>query len=190
MANPTWVNVLDYHATARGDAKNTFTSYQDVAGTAATKPLPKSAANELKIGTKVVIEAWGEFSTTGTPTLQIGAIYNATTGAAGGTALAQSAQITTGSAAASWPWHYRAGGTVTAVGTSGVLYIHGILDLGTSLTAIAASPAPVTAAARSVTVDTTVAANWGIGATWGTSSASNSITVDTFNIQIMNQGKT
>ena len=190
MGNNTWDNVLDPHLQARGDAKNTFTSYQDVAGTAATKPLPMSYANELKVGSKVLIAAAGEFSTTGTPTLQIGAIYGATASAAGGVALAQSAAITTGSGAAAWPWYYSAWGIVTAVGTSGVLYVHGTLILGTSLTAVSVSPCPVTAAARSNTIDTTLAKSWGLGATWGTSSASNSITVDVFNVQILNQGKT
>lgn len=190
MANNTWKNLLDPHPVARGDAKNTFTAYQDVAGTAATKPLPQTAAYELKAGTRVEIEAWGEFSTTATPTLQIGAIYNATTGAAGGTALAQSGAVTTASGAAAFPWHYHVGGVVTTVGTSGVIYIHGVLDLGTSLTAFAASACPVTAAARSVTIDTTIAAKWGLGATWGTSSASNGITVDVFNVTVLNQGKT
>ena len=186
MGNNTWDNTLDPHATARGAAKNTFTTYQDVS----PLPLPSSYANELKLGTKVVIEASGEFSTTATPTLQIGAIFNATAGAAGGTAIAQSAAITTGTGAASWPWHYRYQGLITAVGTSGVLYGSGILDLGTSLTALSSSPCPVTAAARSITVNTTVAALWGIGAAWSASSASNSITVDDFRVQIMNQGKT
>lgn len=186
MGNNTWDNVLDPHPIARGSAKNTFTSYQDVSPT----PLPQSYANELKIGTKILLEAIGEFSTTGTPTLSIGFIFGATAGAAGGTAVGQSGAITTGSAAAAWPWHIRYQGVVTAVGTSGVLYGSGILDLGTSLTAFTPSAGPTTAAARSVTIDTTVAKLWGVGAAWGASSASNSITVDVFNVQILNQGKT
>jgi hypothetical protein len=101
-----------------------------------------------------------------------------------------SGTITTGSGAAAWPWHLRWNGIVTTVGSSGVLYGHGILDLGTSLTAWSPSSVPVTAAARSVAVDTTAAKSWGIAATWGTSSASNSITVDLLNVQILNQGKT
>jgi hypothetical protein len=190
MGNNTWDNLLDPHAIARGTAKNTFTAYQEVYGTAASAPLPQTAANELKVGSVVDIEAWGEFSTTLTPTLQIGAIYNATAGAAGGTALAQSAAITTGSGAASWPWHYHACGRVTAVGTSGVLYIQGNLDLGTSLSAFSNNVAPVTAAARSVTIDTTIAARWGIGAAFSASAAANQIIVDNALFRVVNQGKT
>lgn len=186
MGNNTWDNVLDPHPIARGTAKNTFTAYQDVSPLA----LPSTYANELKLGTKIIVEAVGEFSTTATPTLQIGGIYGATAGAAGGVAFGQSALITTGSGAAAWMWHYKWSGLVTAIGATGVLYGSGVLDLGTSLTAIASSPCPVTAAARSATIDTTVAKLWGLGAAWGTSSASNSITVDCFNVMILNQGKT
>ena len=186
MGNNTWDNALDPHPNARGSAKNTFTTFQDVS----PLPLPASYANELKVGSKVILEAIGEFSTTGTPTLSIGFIYGATAGAAGGTTVAQTAAITTGSGAAAWPWHARWQGIVTAVGATGVIYGSGILDLGTSLTAFTPAAMPTTAAARSVTVDTTTAKLWGVGAAWGTSSASNSITVDMFNVQILNQGKT
>lgn len=189
MGNTTWQQVLDPFKRARGTAKNTFTSFQDVYGVASDLgSLPISQPSDLKLGTKIQVEAFGEFSTTVTPTLQIGGIYGATPAAAGGVAFAQSAAITTGSGAAAWPWHFNAWGIITTVGTSGVLYIHGILDLGTSLTAISSSPCPVTAAARSVTIDTTVSKLWGLGAAWGTSSASNSITVDGFRVEIMTQG--
>lgn len=180
MGNNTWDNLLDPHPVARGTAKNTFTAIQDISPT----PLPQSYANELKLGSKVIVEAYGEFSTTGTPTLAIGVYYGAVA------QVWNSGTITTGSGAAAWAWHLRWNGIVTTVGASGVMYGHGILDLGTSLTAFASSAVPVTAAARSVTIDTTLAKSWGIAGTWGTSSASNSITVDILNIQIVNQGKT
>jgi hypothetical protein len=189
MGNNTWQQVLDPFPKSLGTAKTTFTSYQDVAGIASDQSsLPASLPGDLKRGTKIQVEAFGEFSTTGTPTLQIGGIYGATPGAAGGTAFAQSAAITTGSAAAAWSWHYNAWGLITQVGSSGTLVSMGILDLGTSLTAFASSAAPVTAAARTVTVDTTTQKLWGLGAAWGTSSASNSITVYGFRVEIMNQG--
>jgi hypothetical protein len=186
MGNNTWDNLLDPYPVARGAAKNTFTAYQDVS----PLPLPASYANELKLGTKVVIEACGEYSCNTGVTLQIGAIHGATAGQAGGVAIAQSAVITTGTTPVAWSWHYRYQGLITAVGVSGVLYGQAVLDLGTSLTALSSSPCPVTAAARSATIDTTVFKLWGVGATWGTSAAANTITVDDFRVQIMNQGKT
>lgn len=188
MGNNSWVNLLDPFPTARGTAVNTFTTARDVSPT----PLPYVQGYELKLGTAIELEAWGEFSTTGTPTLQLGFLFGVASGAvaSGGVTIAASAAITTGSAAAAWPWHMRYGGTVTAVGTSGVLYGSGILDLGTSLTAFAVSAIPVTAAARSVTIDTTVQKTFGVLAAFGTSSASNQVIVDRFNAKIGNQGKT
>src|SRR4051812_27037946 len=180
MGNNTWDNVLDPHPTARGSAKNTFTAIQDISPT----PLPQTYANELKLGTKVDIHASGEFSTTGTPTLAIGVYYGAVA------QVWNSGTITTGTGAAAWGWHLDWWGVCTAVGTSGVLYGHGYLTLGTSLMAFAVSAIPVTAAARSVTVDTTVAKSWGVAGTWGTSSASNQVICDVLNVKVLNQGKT
>jgi hypothetical protein len=191
MGNNTWQQVLDPFPKSLGTAKNNFTAYQDVAGVAADlSSLPSSMPGDLKRGTKLQIEAFGEFSTTLTPTLQIGGIYGAVPGAAGGTAFAQSGLITTASGAAAFAWHYNAWGIITQVGSSGTLYITGILDLGTSLTALASSWCPITAAARTVTIDTTTQKLWGLGATWGTASTSNTITVAGFRVEVMNQGLT
>lgn len=190
MANNTWDNVLDPHPIARSAAKNTFTTYQDVAGST-TNPLPETGPFELKIGTRFEIEARGEFSGSGTPTVQVGAIYGATPGAAGGVALAQSGVITPVTGAAAWPWHYNISGIVTAAGSAGTLYCQGILDLGTALTTMASSWCPITAAARAVTgIDTTLLKMWGLGWAFGTSSVSNQVIVDVFTVHILNQGKT
>lgn len=186
MPNLTYENLIDPHPITRGAAANTFTTFRDVS----PLPLPALLANELKIGSKVELEAFGEFSTTLTPTLQIGFIYGATAGAAGGVTLAASGAITTASTVTAVPWHAKWVGTVTAVGSAGVIYGSGILDLGTSLTAFASSAMPVTAAARSVAIDTTTAKLFGVGAAWGTSNALNTITVDIFTAKIINQGKT
>lgn len=184
--NSTWSNLLDPFPIARGAAVNTFTTFRDVSPT----PLVASMAGQLVVGTKVNLEAWGEYTCTTGITIQLGFIYNATAGAAGGTTLAASGVITTGTTPTAWPWHLKWAGIVTAIGSSGVIYGQGILDLGTSLTAWASSPLPVTAAARSVTIDTTVPRPlWGVGCAMGTS-GSNGPTVDVFNVEIVNQGKT
>lgn len=194
MGNNTWDNTLDPFPNARGTAKNTFTTLQDVAGVASTPgSLPTTYANELKLGTKVEWEAWGEFSTTATPTLQLGPLYNAVAGAAGGTTLALTSAITTASGAAAFPWHAKWAGIITAIGLAGAnstIYGSGILELGTALTTLSLNPLPVTAAARSVSIDTTIKALWGVGAAYSASSASNQVIVDIFNIKIINQGKT
>ena len=62
----------------------------------------------------------------------------------------------------------------------------GTLTLGTSLTAYAQSPIPITLALRTVAIDTTIARGIGVCATWGTSSASNSIKVYKHNLLVKN----
>lgn len=187
MGNSTWHNALDPFPVARGAAKNTFTTWQDVS----PLPLPATYANELKVGTKIELEAWGEITGSGTPTLQLGFIYGAAAGAAGGTIIAASGVITLATTAAAWPFHMQWGGIVTAVGSAAVIYGSGILDLPTSLIAFASSAIPITAAARSVgSLDTTAMKLWGVGAAFGTSAAGNQVIVDVFNATAVNQGKT
>jgi hypothetical protein len=157
---------------AIGAAFSTFTTRQDVSA----QPLPVIAAQKLRPGSHLEIDACGEFSTTGTPTLSIG-IYLGTAAAAITTVIAESAAITTGTGAAAWPWHLHWEGVVTAVGTAGSLTGLGILDLGTSLTAMSPAAIPTTQALRTVAIDTTIARAIGVCATWGTSSASNAIKV-------------
>jgi len=158
---------------AIGNAYTTFTTRQDVS----PLPLPVIPAGKLRPGSQLEFDARGEFSTTGTPTLAVG-LYLGTQVPAITTVIAESSAITTGSGAAAWPWEMHWEDLVTAIGTSGSMTGHGYLKLGTSLTAYAAdAPIPTTAGARVVAIDTTIARAIGVCATWGTSSASNSIKV-------------
>lgn len=190
MGNNTWQNLSDPHPTARGAAANTFTSAKDVS----PAPLPVTYANELKVGTRVELEAWGEYTSSATPTLQLGFAYGITSPGgllSTGVTIAANALTANVGTPAAWPWHMHYGGIVTAVGSAGVIYGSGILDLGSSLTAM--NPGiciPVTAAARSVTIDTTVVKAWSVFAQWGASAAGNQVITDVFNVQILNQGKT
>lgn len=188
MGNNTWVNVMDPQPNARGAAFNTFTTAKCVSPT----PLAVTYANELKVGTKLQLEAVGEFSTTGTPTMRLGFAYGMTAGGllSTGVALAASDLVATGSGAVAWAWHLNYWGIVTAVGATGTIYGSGTLDLASSLIAMATKPIPITAAARSVTIDTTVMKTWGVFAEFGTSSVSNQTIVDCFIAKIENQGKT
>lgn len=149
--------------------------------------------NEMRVGTKIELEAWGELSTTGAPTFRLGFAYGITTPGgllSTGIELCGSALTATGSGAAAWPWHLNYGGIITAVGTAGVIYGSGVLDLGSSLTAVGATAVPVTAAARSKAIDTTVQKALSVFAEWGTSAAGNQVIVDVFTVKIVNQGKT
>lgn len=167
--------------TAAGASFGTFTAKQDVS----PQPLPVVQAGQLRPGSKLWIKAVGEFSTTGTPTLALG-FYIGTAGAAITTDIALSSVITTGSGAAAWSWDLEWTGVCTAVGTAGTVVGSGILQLGTSLTAIAASPIPITQALRTVTWDTTIARAIGVSATWGTSSASNTVKTNALSVMLLN----
>lgn len=183
MGNNTWSNLLDPHATARGAAKASFTTFADISPT----PLAVSYANELKVGTKVEVEAWGEYSSLTGAALQLGVWYGAVTSAW------TMAAFTTGTTPAAWAWHLNSWFTVTAVSaTAGTIDGMGICDIGLSLTAFNAGQAfPATAAARILnTLDTTAMKQWGVGAAWGASSASNTITCYGMAVKILNQGKT
>jgi hypothetical protein len=87
-------------------------------------------------------------------------------------------------------FHLHYGGVVTAIGATGSIYGSGIVDMATSLTAMSNIPFPITVALRTVAIDTTIKASWGVGAVYGASSASNTITVGRFDVTVNNQGKT
>jgi hypothetical protein len=161
-----------------GAAFNTFTTFQDVSPTPAIL-LPQQS---LEAGMELYLEAWGEFSNTATPTLSLGFWFNTAS-----TVLAQSAAITTTTSAVSWPWHIRWRGRlrVTTPSTAGSFNGQGSIDLGTSLTAMTSQFMPATAAARTVTVDTTGARAVGVGAAWGASSASNTLKVNLLSVLLI-----
>jgi hypothetical protein len=191
MGNSSWSNLLDPFPVARGTAANTFTTAKDISP---GPDLPVAYGNEFRKGTKVILEAWGEYSTTGTPTFQLGFAYGITSLGgllSTGITIAANTLAATTTTAAAWPWHMRYGGIITAVGTSGTLYGSGILDLATSLVIFGAGiPIPATAAARSIVFNTTVQESLSVFAQWGTSSVSNQVIVDNFVAKITNQGKT
>jgi hypothetical protein len=97
-------------------------------------------------------------------------------GGVAGTALAATTAITTGSGVTNVPWRMEWQGIVRSVGASGTIMGAGEVHLGTSVSAWTSYPLPQTAMAA-VTIDTTTAKNVTVGAQWGTSSASNTLTV-------------
>lgn len=168
--------------TAVGASFGTFTARQDVS----PQPLPVIPAGKLRLGSKLKIEAEGEFSTTGTPTLVLG-FYIGTRAAAITVALAESSAITTGSGAAAWPWRMEYRCVVTGtLGTAATLRGNGDLELGTSLTALNTVPIPISQALRSVSIDTTIERAIGVCATWSASSASNTVTTLNHSVMILN----
>lgn len=177
MADVYYTSPVPPFHTAVGAFFNTFTTFQDISPT----PRPAIYGNALRAGSKLEVEAWGVFSNTATPTLALGFYF--------GTAavvLAQSAAITTTTGATLWQWHLKYCGVVVAPGTAGSIVGQGIIDLGTSLTAMTTAPIPVTDAARTVAIDTTVNKEIGVGAAWGASSASNTIKTNDLRVLVLN----
>lgn len=152
---------------AAASAYNTSVTLTDVS------PLPNITlpANFLDMGTRIEIDAYGTFSNTSTPTLLLGFYY----GGVAGVALAATSAITTTTGATNWPFKLHYEGHVRSLGTAGTILGTGYIDLATSLTAYTHRPIPETALAT-VTIDTTTAKAITLGAQWGTSSASNTLT--------------
>jgi len=173
-----WTTPLPPFHSSDGTAYASSTTLTDVSPT----PPIVLPANVLEVGSELEIEIGGAFSTTGTPTLLLGIYY----GGVAGVALAASSAVTTGSAAASWPFQLWYRGVVRATGSSGSINGQGRLYLGTSLTALSVRPIPETLAARTVTIDTTTAKSVTVGAQWGTSSASNTLTVNDISVKLVN----
>jgi hypothetical protein len=173
-----WNATIPPFASADGTALASSVTLTDIS------PAPQITlpANLLEVGMKLQLEAFLTFSTTGTPTLLTGFYY----GGVAGAALAASSAVTTGSAAAAWSAILRYRGQVRAVGSSGSIVGQGELLLGTSLTAFSARPIPEVAASRTVTIDTTAAKALTVGAQWGTSSASNTVTLNDFTATLLN----
>ena len=167
MPRQYWAAPLPPMHVADGASYNTSTTLTDVS----RAPQKQLAAMQLEEGTELELEAWGTFSTTGTPTLLLGFYY----GGVAGVSLGATAATTTGSGAASWPFMMSYRGRVRATGTSGSIVGQGRLYLGTSLTAFSVVALPATAAARTVAIDTTIVKTITVGAQWGTSSASNAL---------------
>jgi hypothetical protein len=158
-----------------GAAFSTFTTFQDIS------PVPQLVIPQqmLEVGFDLQLEAWGEYSTTGAPTLALGFWFNGAAGAAPTSILAEGPAQTAGSGVTSVQWHALWRGRLRAIGASGSFNGQGLIDLGATVATFnVAVPCPVTAAARTVAVDTTAARAIGVGAAWGTSSASNSIKVN------------
>lgn len=170
-----WTYPLLPQNVASGAAYNTSTTLTDVSPT----PQITIPANFLQPGMTLRVKAAGTFSNTGTPTLLLGVYY----GGVAGTALAATSAVTTTTGATNWQWTVEYFGKVRTLGSSGTIMGFGAVDIGTSLTALTHRPIPETALAN-VTIDTTASKAVTLGAQWGTSSASNTLTCVHFDVDI------
>lgn len=180
MGDQFWVTpVAPFHVA--GGSLATFTTLADVFPTATHGQLV-IAANQLLLGSEIEIEAAGSISSTGTPTFTPGFYY----GGVAGVAFCAAAAKTSPSGAASHPWKMRYRGVVRAIGSSGQIVGSGELWFPTGLAAWTCTPMPETAAARTVTIDTTTAKAITVGAACSASSASNIFAVDDISVKLVN----
>ena len=180
-----WSSLLNSPNPAAGPALASSATLSDISpGSAAPAQAGQNAivlpANFLYVGQVLRLTAYGVFSNTGTPTLLLGFYYGTTS-----TALAATGATTTTTGATNWPWRAEMTATVRATGTSGSVITQGFVDLATSLTAVTRIPIPATALAT-VTINTTTANEVLVGAQWGTSSSSNTITCHQFLVEALN----
>jgi hypothetical protein len=150
-------------------------------------PLLVLPANYLDVGSVIRCTAWGEFSTTGTPTLTLGIYY----GGVAGTAIATTGAVTTQSAASHASFRLTFEFVCRTIGTSGTVYGMGQLaGVGATPTGgTTGTTTPVMLPANTpaaVTVDTTTAKALTVGATWGAASASNTLTVHGYLVESLN----
>jgi hypothetical protein len=138
--------------------------------TVATLTVP---ANDMAVGGLYRIKAWGIASTTGTPTIRFRAFVGATQIASTGTLTPTTA------AWANKAWSIESYFTVISTGSSGSIMGH--LDFPNAATATnTGNPSLITGTVQdggaAVTMNTTISEAFTIQFTWGTASASNTLT--------------
>ena len=175
MARQTW-NQLLATAETSGAALLSSTTPTSILPTAAVFTLP---ANFVDVGSSFRVKASGQFSTTGTPTLAF-AIYLA------GASFCATQAVTTSSGASAATWSLELNLTVRAIGngTNANAMFTGLLAGVTGATAITMIPASTPAVSSGF--NSTQANAWDFYATWGTSSASNTITLAQYSLESLN----
>lgn len=164
-----------------------FTAFQDVYGSP-QKILPKS---RMEPGLVVELFAAGTYGTTGTPTASLGFWFNGSALVAPATILGQSQLAAAGgTTVTAGPWSTYLRAVLRSIGTGAAGGSWRVMD-GWAKIASSTSPfntkaewnVPVTDALRTVTCDVTADRAVGPGWQWGASSASNTVTVDEFELR-------
>lgn len=179
MGNQRWVMPLGPFHTADGTAYNTSTTLTDVGPT----PSIVIPANYLEVGMRLEWVVFGRFSTTSTPTLTLG-IYLGTGAISSGQAVCATSALTTPSGVTNQTFRIEGNASIRAVGSSTSATIIGVSEVS-NVTTTATNMAPATAPAT-LGFDSTIANKIMVGATWGTSSASNTLTVHYFDVRSVN----
>lgn len=142
------------------------------------------------VGQTLHMVAGGVYSNTSTPTLVLGFYKNTqtTSGATGvgGAAIAATTTVTTGSSQSNMPWYMELYATFTAVGSSATILSYGLVSIGLTTTTQTIQTIPFTTPQTAVSFNSTVPNLLTVGATWGTNSASNTLTCNMFTVDLRN----
>jgi hypothetical protein len=181
----TWVETVAW-ATADGTAiANTTT--ETIIFPNITIP-----ANYLADGRILRLTLYGRYSTTGTPTMT----FRARWGGSAGTVIAASGAMVGGSAVTNAMWKMELMIQVRSNGSSGSVFATGSARLGAAATSTVGSATSSAAddlmgsagvaTPAAVTVDLTADTALSVTGTWGTASASNTLTGHNYTLEAMN----
>ncbi len=173
MGQQLWTNPLAVAPIADGAAYASSTSLTQISPTPDVIVKPNTAS----IGQVLRVSAFGRVSTTATPTLLIAPYWG---GVGGVLMLTGAAAITCGSGITNLTWTFEATFTIRSIGSSGTII--GAARIGgiSGANAVDFSPASAPTVA---TIDTTAGKALVLGATWGTNSGSNTITVHGYSVE-------
>ena len=178
MPATTWQAVLNSPVSGAGQGAGA--AYASSSSATDVSPAPQFMSQTWGpsyAGQKFRFTAYATASNTSTPTLNLGIYY----GGVGGSALCTSGTITTTTAMSSWQWLIVVEAEVITIGSSGTIRSYGWVDIPTSATAITRQA--MNGTGQDVTVNTTVNSALTFGATWGSSSSSNTLTCKGFKIE-------
>ena len=138
-------------------------------------------ADLLEKGSRLILDASGSLNcTSATPTVILGFYYGGT----GGVALAVSGTLAISASETLWPWALHWEGKVRATGSSGQIVGSGQVFNPTSLSAWTNSPIPITAALRTVTIDTTARKQLSVGCTFSVTTGTPTLVCTDFAAEI------
>jgi hypothetical protein len=182
IASGSLTENLGPFATGLGAAYASFTTKKDVS----PLPIPRIPASRVDAGAILEFDAQGEYSSLTGASLGLGLYLGTYDDAAASVPAVVTdivlAALTTGTTPAAWYWRLFGKYKVIKSGASGSMVGGCTLMLGTSLTALTITPLPITAGARVVAINTTVENRVGVSASWGASSASN--TIQTYSLDV------
>ncbi len=173
MGQQLWTAPLAAAPIADGATLASSTSLTQISPTPDVVVKPNTSV----VGQVIRVTAFGKFSTTSTPTLLIAPYW----GGVGGVLMTTGATaITCASSVTDSTWTFEAEFTVRSIGSSGTIIGVATIAGVSAVTAVNLSPSTSPALA---TVDTSTGKALVLGATWGSNSASNSITCQHFSVE-------